>query len=197
MVSNQSAYKIIGISGSLRNDSTNTSLIRAAAALAPKDRVASFDIVTYKDVPVYDGDVEDKTGIPETVLEIAGKIEMADGVYICTPEYNYSTSGALKNLIDWLSRCKNKPLEQKPCAVAGCCAGPSGGMRATYDLRKILIFLQPHVMSLPELHVDANYLKFDKSSPPVLVDETVIKSTQKHIEAFVDHIDWVKKAQRI
>ena len=169
------AYKIIGISGSLRTASTNTALIQAVANMAPKDRIASIEIVNYKDVPVYDGDVEDASGIPKTVQEIADKIKAADGLYICTPEYNYSTSGALKNLIDWLSRCKNNPLHGKPAAIASCCAGPSGGLRAVYDLRKILIFLKPHTMELPELSVAANYMKFDKSSPPTITDEQVKK----------------------
>ena len=134
MASKTSAYKIIGISGSLRTNSTNTALIQHVAQLAPKDRIASIEIVYYKDVPVYDGDVEDASGIPQTVLMIADKIKEADGVYICTPEYNYSISAALKNLIDWLSRCKNTPLVGKPVAIASCSAGPSGGLRAIYDL---------------------------------------------------------------
>ena len=84
MASKTSAYKIIGISGSLRTNSTNTALIQHVAQLAPKDRIASIEIVYYKDVPVYDGDVEDASGIPQTVLMIADKIKEADGVYICT-----------------------------------------------------------------------------------------------------------------
>ena len=90
--------------------------------------------------------MESASGIPQTVLTIADKIKESDGVYMCTPEYNYSISAALKNLIDWLSRCKNTPLVGKPLAIASCSAGPSGGLRAIYDLQKILIYLRPHTM---------------------------------------------------
>ena len=191
--SKATAYKIIGISGSLRTSSTNTALIRLAAELAPKDRVAELEIVEFKDVPVYDGDIEAESGIPEKVKAIGEKIKAADGVYICTPEYNYSTSAALKNIIDWLSRLSPCPLNDKPAAIASVCAGPSGGLRAQYDVRKFLLFLKPHVMTLPEVSVAANYMKFDKETNQV-TDEQVRKSVQKHIEAFCDHIAWVKRA---
>ena len=62
--------KSCGISGSLRNDSTNTALIRIAGELAPSDRIASIEIVNYKTCPLYDGDIESTTGIPDVVKEI-------------------------------------------------------------------------------------------------------------------------------
>ena len=126
----KTAYKIIGISGSLRNDSTNTALIRIAGELAPSDRIASIEIVNFKTCPVYDGDIESTTGIPDIVKEIGKKIAEADAIYISTPEYNFSISAPLKNIIDWLTRLNPNPLKDKPCAIASCSAGPSGGLRA-------------------------------------------------------------------
>ena len=109
MESSKQGYKIIGISGSLRNDSTNTALIRLVNDLRPKDKVAEIEIVSFKDVPVYDGDIE-ASGIPKSVLDIADKIRQADAVYISTPEYNYSFSAAIKNIVDWLTRCSPNPF---------------------------------------------------------------------------------------
>lgn len=97
-------YKIVGLSGSTRIGSTNTALLRLIGELAPKDRVASFEILDYKGIPVYDGDDETDIGVPDKIKIIAEKIALADGVYISTPEYNYSFSAPLKNSLDWISR---------------------------------------------------------------------------------------------
>ena len=129
MNATKTGFKIIGLSGSLRNDSTNTSLIKLASDVRPKDKIDEIEIVSFKDVPVYDGDIE-KSGIPKTVLEIAEQIRQADAVYVSTPEYNYSYSAAIKNIIDWLTRCSPNPFEGKPIAIASVSAGPSGGLRA-------------------------------------------------------------------
>ena len=63
-----------------------------------------MEIINYEDVPLYNGDVEAATGVPDSVKALAAKIAEADGLYIASPEYNYSITGVLKNLIDWLSR---------------------------------------------------------------------------------------------
>ena len=67
-------YKIVGLSGSTRIGSTNTALLRLIGELAPKDRVASFEILDYKGIPVYDGDDETETGVPDKIKVIAEKI---------------------------------------------------------------------------------------------------------------------------
>ena len=101
-----------------------------------KKRISSIEIVDYKGIPVYDGDVEEEAGIPEKVKKIAEKIRAADGVYISTPEYNYGFSAALKNIIDWLSRCKPAPLEGKPVTIVSTSAGPSGGFALSMTCTK-------------------------------------------------------------
>ena len=135
--------------------------------------------------------MEEESGIPEKVKKIAEKIRAADGVYISTPEYNYGFSAALKNIIDWLSRCKPAPLEGKPVTIVSTSAGPSGGLRVVYDLHKVLIFLKPRVMQGVEVAIPANYLAFDKK--PKLNDEKAKAKVKKHIDAFANHIDWVRR----
>ena len=155
-------YKIVGISGSTRVGSTNTALIRLIGELAPKDRVASVEIVDYRGIPVFDGDDEADFGVPEKVKIIGEKIKEADAVYISTPEYNLSVSSPLKNVLDWISRLEGSPFKGKPVAIASVSAGGSGGLRAQYELRKILLYTQAHVLGLPELSISENYKKFDK-----------------------------------
>ena len=79
---------IVAISGSLRSKSFNTSLLRAMQKIAGAGM--SIDIATPKGIPVYDGDDEDASGVPQIVTDLAEKIRAADGVIIATPEYNFA-----------------------------------------------------------------------------------------------------------
>ena len=121
--------KVLGISGSLRRDSHNTKLLRAAAELLPPG--AELELWEgFKAVPAYDAD--DDTGEPRPWIlqSLAGAIEAADVVLFATPEYNHSVPGQLKNALDWLSR----PLASSPSATsrspwsapAPGCSAPSG-----------------------------------------------------------------------
>lgn len=94
--------KLIGISGSLREGSYNSALLRAAATMMPEG--AELVLGTIKGIPLYDADVEAKDGIPAAVAVLKDAIAAADGLIIATPEYNNSMPGVLKNAIDWLSR---------------------------------------------------------------------------------------------
>ena len=102
--------RILAISGSLRAGSYNTALARAAAELAPD----GVEIEVYDGlglVPHYDEDL-DQEGIetPATVAELRRRIEDADALLLVTPEYNGSTTGVLKNAIDWVSRAAPRQL---------------------------------------------------------------------------------------
>ena len=120
----------------------------------------TLEIAQFADIPIYNGDVEDK-GIPESVKRLHAQIMSADAILIGCPEYNFSISGALKNALDWVSRVTKNPWHQKPVAIIGCTAGPSGGLLAIDELTKILESFSAHVLSKQCL-IAANYLKFDK-----------------------------------
>ncbi|HEX5049399.1 MAG TPA: NADPH-dependent FMN reductase [Gammaproteobacteria bacterium] len=92
---------IVGLSGSLRRGSLNSSLLRAAVQAAPAG--IEIDVATIKGIPLYDGDVEAE-GIPHVVEKLKDRIAAADGLLLVTPEYNNSVPGVFKNAIDWLSR---------------------------------------------------------------------------------------------
>lgn len=119
--------KLVGISGSLRVGSLNTALLRAAAGLMPES--ATLDVRTLHGIPLYDGDVEARDGVPAAVVTLKTAIAEADGVLLVTPEYNNSIPGVFKNGIDWLSRPPadaKRIFADKPFAVIGASPGGFG-----------------------------------------------------------------------
>ena len=119
--------KILGISGSLRAQSYNTSLLRAAVPLAGNG--AQIEAVTLHGIPLYDGDVEQSEGTPAAVLALKEKILASDGLLLVTPEYNNGVPGVFKNAIDWLSRpTPGMPdvFRNRPVAVIGASPGNFG-----------------------------------------------------------------------
>jgi chromate reductase, NAD(P)H dehydrogenase (quinone) len=128
--------KVLGISGSLRRDSHNTELLRAAASQLPSG--VEFELYQgLRDIPPYDED-EDKSQVG-SVLRLKEHIAAADAVIFATPEYNHSIPGHLKNAIDWVSRpLAETPLKGKPVAVIGASTGMFGAVWAQAELRKVL-----------------------------------------------------------
>lgn len=118
---------VIGISGSLRAGSLNSALLRAASELAPVG--LAVEIESIRDIPLYDGDVEEKQGIPAAVAALKERIAGADGVLFASPEYNNSVPGVLKNAIDWMSRPASdikRVFGDRPVGVIGASGGPGG-----------------------------------------------------------------------
>ena len=119
--------RILGISGSLRADSFNTALLRAAQQVAG-DGIA-FDAVTLHGIPLYDGDAEARDGLPAAVTTLKDRIVASDGVLLVTPEYNNGIPGVFKNAIDWLSRPAAdiaRVFGDKPFALVGASPGGFG-----------------------------------------------------------------------
>ncbi|HEY0423084.1 MAG TPA: NADPH-dependent FMN reductase, partial [Rhodopila sp.] len=88
---------VIGISGSLRNGSFNSALLRAAQALMPEG--TRLTIGTIKGIPLYNGDAEAADGVPPVVAALKDAVAAADGLLLATPEYNNSIPGVFKNAI--------------------------------------------------------------------------------------------------
>jgi chromate reductase, NAD(P)H dehydrogenase (quinone) len=129
--------RILGISGSLRQGSHNTHLLRVAAQVVPPPHeVEIFDGL--RDVPPYDQD-DDTDLAPGAVQRLRDAIAEADAVLIATPEYNSSLPGQLKNAIDWASRpFPGNALRNKPVAVIGASTGMFGAVWAQAEARKVL-----------------------------------------------------------
>ncbi|HEY0632729.1 MAG TPA: NAD(P)H-dependent oxidoreductase [Thermoleophilaceae bacterium] len=128
--------RVLGISGSLRRDSHNTELLRAAATLLPSG--VEFELYDgLRDIPPYDED-HDQAG-DAAVKRLKERIAAADAVLFATPEYNHSIPGHLKNALDWVSRpLADTPLKGKPVAVIGASTGMFGAVWAQAELRKVL-----------------------------------------------------------
>lgn len=129
--------RILGIAGSLRRDSHNRTLLRAAAALLPP----GIELEEWRglaELPAYDEDL-DGFVVPGAVATLRRTIAEADAVIIATPEYNGSVPGALKNALDWASRpWPDNSLRGKPVCVIGASTGLFGAVWAQAELRKIL-----------------------------------------------------------
>src|SRR3954464_14601429 len=131
--------RVLGISGSLRRDSHNTELLRAAATLLPSG--VEFELYDgLRDIPPYDEDMDKASPAqPEAVVELKERIAEADAVLFATPEYNHSVPGVLKNAMDWVSRpLASTPLKGKPVAGIGASTGMFGAGWAQAELRKVL-----------------------------------------------------------
>ena len=150
---------IVGFAGSLREDSYNKALLRAAVELRPED--ARIEIIDIEGVPLFNQDLEGK--MSEKVKEFKAKIKAADAILIVTPEYNYSIPGVLKNAIDWASRpYGDNSFEDKPVAVMSASLGMLGGARAQYHLRQTFVSLNMHPVNRPEVIVTFAAEKFDE-----------------------------------
>ena len=129
--------RVLGISGSLRSGSYNTSLLRAVAEAPPPGiELELYDRLA--DIPPYDEDVE-QAGEDAAVADLRDRVAAADAVMIATPEYNGSIPGCLKNALDWLSRpVATSVMRGKPVLVVGTSTGSFGAIWAQSDLRKVL-----------------------------------------------------------
>lgn len=118
--------RIFGIAGSLRTASFNAGLLRAAARAAPAG--VTVEARTIHGVPVYDGDLEARDGLPDAVLRLQDGLKAADGLLLVTPEYNNGIPGAFKNAIDWMSRPPGGRdlFRGKPVAIIGASPGNFG-----------------------------------------------------------------------
>jgi chromate reductase len=156
--------KVLGISGSLRRDSHNAALLRAAALqLPPGVELELWEGL--KAVPPYDAD-DEALARPRPIRELDAAIREADAVLIATPEYNHSVPGQLKNALDWLSRplAKN-PLRNKPVAVIGASTGMFGAVWAQAELRKVLAATGARVTDA-ELAVGHAHERLDHAGHP-------------------------------
>jgi chromate reductase len=114
---------LLGISGSLRAGSYNRKLLAEARARFAPARYLEGDLR----LPLYDGDLEEREGVPESVTRLTDQIAEADAIVIAAPEYNKGVTGVMKNALDWISRVPGFPLADKPTALISANAGRTGG----------------------------------------------------------------------
>jgi chromate reductase len=173
--------KILGISGSLRRGSYNTSLLGAAAGLLPDE--VEFELWGgLKEMPPYDED-DDTEDAPAAVAALREAIAGADAVLFATPEYNSSVPGQLKNAIDWASRPPaTNPLRNKPAAVVGASTGAFGAVWSQAELRKVLAATGARVVE-GEVAVGHAPTRFDEDGR--LVDENLLEQLEEVVAGLV------------
>ncbi len=167
--------KIIAISGSLRKNSYNTTLLNEIKTFVP-----DLEIVTIGDLPLFNEDLE--ANFPPAATALKQKIEAADAIIFATPEYNRSIPGALKNALDWASRPWGKnSFAGKQVLVIGASMGPIGTAVAQYDLKKVMLYLDAHVIGQPEFYLGTAQ---DKIKDGKIVDD----NTKNHLVKAVDRL---------
>jgi chromate reductase len=176
--------RILGISGSLRRDSHNTALLRAAAEMLPPG--VELELYTgLKEIPPYDEDDDVPGQLPAPVVALKEAIANADAVLFATPEYNGSISGVLKNAVDWASRpVATTVLRRKPVAVIGASTGMFGAVWAQAELRKVLQTATADVVDR-ELPVMQAHTCFDEHGN--LVEDDLRDQLAEHVAALVEH----------
>jgi chromate reductase, NAD(P)H dehydrogenase (quinone) len=178
-------YKVLAIAGSLRAKSYNRALLVHAQKIAPAS--LAIEIFDLAGLPMFNEDVEAE-GYPETVAKLQAAVGAADALLIATPEYNYGTSGVLKNALDWMSRPPGKATcTGKPTALIGAAAGGGGSMRAQATLRPVLAAMGMLQLVGADLIVPAAYNAFDSEGN--LVNETSQKAVAKTLDAFAAWIE--------
>jgi len=154
-----STIHLLGFTGSLRKGSYNQAALREAQKYLPDG--AELEISSLDNIPLFNQDFEFDE--PEPVRALKDKVKRADGLFIVTPEANYSIPGVLKNAIDWLSwPLKMCPMSGKPTAIMGA-GGRFGTARAQLHLRQILAYLDVPVISKPEVFIINAWEKFDSA----------------------------------
>src|SRR5215469_13178085 len=139
------ALKILVIPGSLRSGSHNVKLAAVGAyefarAGAEVTRISLGDFP----LPIYDGDLQARSGVPKNAVNLKRMIASHHGVLLVTPEYNSSVPPLIKNTIDWITRVQDRHevrgqvFREKPFAIAAASEGRLGGTRALAALRLIL-----------------------------------------------------------
>jgi chromate reductase, NAD(P)H dehydrogenase (quinone) len=192
MVQNSLTNKInvLGVGGSLRKNSYNRALLRAAQELAPADmEIRIFENETLSKIPLYNEDVRQQ-GEPEAVEILKNEINRADALLFAIPEYNHSVTGVLKNAIDWASRpASDSPLNGKPVALIGASIGMGGTVRAQMHFRQICVFTNMHPVNKPEVLVGNAQQRFD-SDGGKLIDEDSRKFLRQLLEAL---LGWTRR----
>lgn len=179
---------ILGFAGSLRKNSFNKALLRAALELTPKD--VELEIFDLEGIPPFNQDLE--TRMPEKVREFKAKIKAANAILIATPEHNYSMPGVLKNAIDWASRpYGNNSFEGKPVAIMSASSGILGGARAQYHLRQAFVYLDMYPINKPEVIIPFANEKINEAGK--VVDKRTMDKISELLEALVA---WTRRLEK-
>ena len=176
--------KIAVLIGSLRKDSYSRKLAHILMQLAPAGM--RFDEVPFRDLPLYDADLE--SSVPTPWQQFRDRLQSAEALLFVTPEYNRSVPGGLKNALDVGSRPAGKNVWRgKPAAVISGSTGGIGGFGANHALRQSLVYLDVPALPQPEAYVGNFATLFDAEGR--LTREDTRKFLTQFMAAFGAWID--------
>ena len=176
--------RLLGLSGSLRRNSFNAGLLRAAREVMPAD--TTLEIGDISGIPLYNGDVEREMGVPDSVTALKEAIAAADGVLLATPEYNNGIPGVFKNAIDWASRPAAdipRVFSGRPIALIGASPGGFGTILAQNGWLPVLRTLGTELWTGGRLMVPGAGKAFDAEGN--LTDDVVREKLRQLVAGFV------------
>lgn len=179
---------LVGFSGSLRKESYNSALLRAAAGMLPAG--SRMDVASIADFPLYNGDDEAASGVPASVTRLKDAIAAADGLLIATPEYNNSIPGVAKNAIDWLSRPPPdipRVFGGKCVALIGASPGGFGTILSQNAWLPVLRTLGAELWTGGRLMVSRAGQVFDASG--AIVDPKIEDALRAFVAGFVANVE--------
>ncbi len=177
--------RLVAISGSIRSASHCRAVLRSLTPLLPP--TVTMELLPLDDVPLYNGDHDDETP-PPAVKRLKTAIAEADGLVICSPEYNYGIPGVLKNAIDWASRPGfASPLKDKLALIMTASPGTAGGVRAQAQIRDALsaTLARPLVRQHIAIANVAARIQDGK-----LVDEPTLNFIKAGLDDLINEIRW-------
>ena len=172
--------KILAISGSLREKSTNSALVKAMASLAPE----GVDFAIYEglaDLPHFSPEL-DGDNAPETVRNWRAQLGVADGVVICTPEYAFGMPGSLKNALDWV--VSSGELWRKPVAALSASPSALGGEKAHAALLLTLTALESQIVGEASLTIP--FVRSKVNTEGVVRDAETVRALKSSLNALVE-----------
>ncbi|PJI96109.1 chromate reductase [Acidovorax sp. 69] len=188
---NAAPTRLVAISGSIRRASHCTAVLRSLTPLLPP--TATLELFPLDDVPMYNADL-DGDSPPAAVAQLKADIAAADGLVICSPEYNYGIPGVLKNAIDWASRPGfASPLKGKPVLVMTASPGTAGGVRAQAQIRDALAATLARPLVRQHIAIAGVASRIQDG---LLVDEPTLGFIQAGLVDLLSEIRWLQAARQ-
>ncbi len=170
---------ILIFSGSARQGSLNTALVRSAGDIAEAAGATVDEVnLAAMALPIFDGDWETIHGVPVAASELATRVQAADAVLIGSPEYNGGPTAMLKNAIDWVTRVDKTAFQGRKIGLLAATPGQKGGQHGLGVVESIFTWMQCDVhetFSLPKAH-------------EAVVEGSVADDEHERLTTWVDHL---------
>lgn len=184
--STHSPVRLLAISGSIRRASHCTAVLRSLQPLLPAE--ATLELFPLDEIPLYNADL-DGDQPPATVARLKEAIKSADGLVVCSPEYNYGIPGVLKNAIDWASRPGfASPLKGKPALIMTASPGTAGGVRAQAQIREALAATLARPLVRQHIAIASVATRVQEGQ---LVDKPTLEIIQAGLQELIEEIRWI------